>query len=249
MHVSQIVFLLLSSFQVLVFNPDLVNKDVSGLPPSTLHNVLEFKTYSGAFFTRSYCLNIQATKDSEPGELFIIEKKTTCEETLIEKEKLFSKKYYNLKISFDFKKVLIKIDQEKIEVPLINFKQRENKKFSHHIKVNSHGSFEISTGLGGEKTQWLKDGDICYETDDDCQLVMDNCDMCPYGTYYIKNNQCKNNLTKVCGIDNCGERGQYACIRGPIASNIKEYCMPDSPFGFCKPGLRVVCINGVLTCE
>lgn len=249
MSVFQIIFLLMSTYHIEVLNSSLVGKSIEGLPPGTLHNVITFKTYSGGFFTKEYCLNIQAVKDNEPGELFIVEKESDCEASLMNGKKIFQLAFYNFQLELKEKFVLIKADKERLQIPLINKKYLENKKFTSHIASNSYGSFEISTGLGGKKREWLSAGSICYQTDDECNVIKDNCQKCPYGTYYIKNNACAKSMTKVCGIDQCGTQNNYACIRGPLASEIKEYCLPDSPYGFCHEGLRVSCVNKVLICE
>ena len=95
MSVFQIIFLLMSTFHIEVLNSSLVGKSIEGLPPGTLHNVIAFKTYSGGFFTKEYCLNIQAVKDNEPGELFIVEKESDCEASLMNGKKIFQLAFYN----------------------------------------------------------------------------------------------------------------------------------------------------------
>ena len=239
----------MTTFNIDIINSSLVNKDITGLPPGTTHNIASFEVYSGSFFKKEYCLNLKSVNEEDPGELFLIQKKKNCEDTLIEGKKVFKEKFYNLRVNINEKKIDIKLDTNHIEIPLINKKKLITKKFASHIKTSEYGSFEISTNLGGEKLHELVDGEICFETDDECNVVKDNCDQCPYGTYYIKNNACEKSYTKVCGIDRCGERLQYACIRGPSASGVKDYCIPDSPYGFCQPGLRVNCINKILICE
>lgn len=241
--------MLLASFEVRVINPSLINKDIENLPPDTTHNVIEFKTYSGSFFSKTICFSIQMAKVNEPHQLTFYESLDACESVIQAKKILFKDSFYNMNIQYEELSMKIKYDKKLINIPFYNFKAHEEKLFASHKSKNKYGSFEISVGLGGKKTDLIKEGDICYQLDEDCNVSVDNCEKCPVGTYYIKNSKCSRALTKVCGIDRCGEKGQAACVRGKIASGIEDYCIQDSPYGFCANDLRVACVNNKLICE
>lgn len=249
MHLFQLILILFSSIQVRVINPSLIYSDIEGLPPSTTHNILEFRTYSGAFFIKKYCLGITIADKNEPNELFVYETKDNCSSPSLIEKKLFQKDFYNLHIKYQINLTELKIDQSKVKIPVLNHNYRVQKIFSHHETINQYGSFDLSIGLGGEKQEKVNQGEVCFQVDDDCQEIKDNCDLCPVGTYYIKANRCSKKYNRVCGIDNCGVRGNYACIRGHIASEVIDYCIQDSPMGFCSDGSRVACVNGILICE
>lgn len=96
----------------------------------------------------------------------------------------------------------------------------------------------------------LSDYTICEQVDDECRIIMSNCIKCKNSFFPIVNSKCISNYSKMCGRINCGEIGEPACIRGFVTSKVNsEYCINDSPVGFCNPGLRVICVNETLVCR
>ena len=108
--------------------------------------------------------------------------------------------------------------------------------------------------LGKEITQReiLKQGEFCHRYKDDCsEEIAFQCDRCENGVFtQVINSSCQKGYAKICGDISCGELNAPACIRGFGASGLKEeYCVQDSPLGFCREGLRVRCVDGALICS
>lgn len=264
MYVFKIILLFLFSFHVCANNLEryllstfeiekLIQKELSSdilkLPPGTHHSLLKFNTYDLNFNQKMFCLNLRVSEKVEPGELYLVSIKENCEESLMAKNKLWKSPYYNFEISLEGNKFYLLMDDKKIKFSLINKKELKNTKFSSHVAQNSFGSVEIGLSQGGITPMKIKDGEICKQVNDDCEIVFAKCDQCLGGSYYFKNNSCTKAYSKVCGINNCGVRGEVACLRGSVSTGLKDYCIQDSPIGFCSDGSRVACVNETLICE
>ena len=91
----------------------------------------------------------------------------------------------------------------------------------------------------------------CLQVGDQCQTVGDdNCDRCRYGHFPVLNSKCATRFSRFCGPNNCGQKGEPACLRGGRhAKGIKEICQEGSSWGFCNEGLMTSCDeSGVLIC-
>jgi hypothetical protein len=120
------------------------------------------------------------------------------------------------------------------------------------FKTQSLDSDILFTTIKDSKVRPLQPGDVCQKVSVDCLPEINLCFFCPSKSihYRVASNCQKNYIRKYCGYRICGEKGNPACIRGRKASEFYEhYCINDSPLGFCKPGLRVVCEDGELWCR
>ena len=240
---------LLSTFEIEKLIQKELSSDILNLPPGTHHSLLKFKTYDLNFNQKMFCLNIRVSEKLEPGELYLVSVNGDCEETLMTKHKLWKSPYYNFEISLEGNKFYLLLDNKKIKFNIINNKELRKSKFSSHIPQNSFGAIEIGLSQGGDAFIKIEDGEICKQVNDSCEIVFDKCDQCIGGSYYFKNSLCTKAYSKVCGVNNCGVRGEVACLRGSVSTGLKDYCIQDSPIGFCSDGSRVACVNETLICE
>jgi hypothetical protein len=240
---------LLSTFDYKVKIENNLNSDELKLPPKTYHHLVSFYAYTQDFKEKIYCLNIFTKDKLEPGLLYLTETDENCERSLMSEKKLWESVYYNYEINFNSNKLYLKIDKTEFDISLINNKKMFHQKFSSHTAKNSFGSVMLGLGKVGKERVKIKDGEICRQVNNDCSISLDQCDQCQGGSYYFKNSQCQKIYSKACGINPCGKRGEVACLRGYLASGIKDYCIQDSPVGFCFDGSRVACVNETLICE
>lgn len=100
-----------------------------------------------------------------------------------------------------------------------------------------------------------KDGkvDYCYKVNSECKPEIEfDCGRCQAGWYSIVDYNCKGGGSKLCGISNCGDRGQPACPRGNIYSDETSSlnCFKGSKAGICNKGLETYCDeNKILVCR
>jgi hypothetical protein len=240
---------LLSTFSYKVLLDKELSSDELNLPPGTHHALISFKVYDENFNALSYCLNIKAKEKVEPGELYLVKSNESCEKTLLNSDKVWRSSYYNFEARFRNNNFYLQVDEKKYLVKLVNIKSLKKEKFSSHIAQNQYGAVEIGIGTQGSSLPQIQDGEICRQVNDDCKIVFDKCDLCTGGSYYFKNNKCTKFYSKVCGINTCGVRGEVACLRGSISTGLSDYCIQDSPLGFCHDGSRVACVNNTLICE
>lgn len=97
----------------------------------------------------------------------------------------------------------------------------------------------------------LEDGTLCYKVKDGCEVEENICNKCKNKIYTpVVGSNCRSSYNKICGDLSCGGLYENACIRGFNASKLKyHYCFNDSPVGYCRDGLRVVCKDFILKCE
>lgn len=213
-------------------------------------NLYHFKTYDINFNILEYCLNALIPRDVDAGKLYLVPLKNSgknCESTLLSSDKVFSKEFYNIEFQEDKQSFLIKLDQYHYNIELINIKHRHSEIFSSHQKINDYGPLIVGIGKGGYRLDKLKDDSICFDVDDQCKVIQNNCNLCENSSYYVKRSNCEKRYSRVCGIRRCGKRGEYACLRGDLYK--KPYCLRNSTFAFCQEDNQVDCINGELICE
>jgi len=245
---------LLSTYHSSIITTGAVNTDEPKLAPNIYLSLIQFDTYTNSFQKSSLCLNIKTKDKLDQGFLYLVQKKEApCSESLLDEEVLWKKKYYNFSIKLNRSYFVMKIDDKTYKLSFINVKNKNHQRGSSHIAKNKYGSTMISINSvqnsHPEVTLSLKDGEICRLVDDNCKVIFDKCDQCDNSSYYFKNNTCRSKNSKICGIDLCGQRGEVACLRGHEATKMSQYCIQDSPVGFCHGDLRVACINGILICE
>lgn len=230
---------LYATFEVGELNPHIVGEDSLELAPGTWHPAMRLAAYANDFERIDYCLLVKAPFELEPGKIKFVRAASLeeeCSEFLFEKPVSKVKEFYNISIDYDLDKLSIKLDQEEYEYSFFNLRE---------------GVVDISL-QGGDSSPGralLQDGEVCLKVENDCSRSKDLCGRCEGGSYYVKNSSCTTAYSKVCGRDNCGEKGEPACIRGHISTGVMDYCIQDSPVGFCSEGSRVGCVNGSLVCE
>lgn len=109
---------------------------------------------------------------------------------------------------------------------------------------------QSSERIQGKEFIPIEDGKFCHNLNDNCtDEIINSCDQCSSGWYPIINSACKKKYSKVCGRNVCGQKGEAACIRGyEWIEYDEDYCINDSPIGFCNKGLRVICDKKKLIC-
>lgn len=93
---------------------------------------------------------------------------------------------------------------------------------------------------------------FCHRVDKKCNNITKNtCNKCKFGFYEVVDFSCSQGGSKICGINNCGKKGEPACKRSGISNMnpIMNFCYDGSPAGFCQPGLLTICDGrGILIC-
>lgn len=148
------------------------------------------------------------------------------------------------------------VDEFKLLFDFMNFKlqQYNHELASNSVKKGRMTGVKVSSvvrPVGHKSTTKLTDGVLCHGVDKSCKTLQEfRCDQCENGWYEIISSDCPSQYNKICGQDDCGKRGRPACIRGRVATDYKlEYCINDSPIGFCDKGLRVFCNANQLVCR
>jgi hypothetical protein len=225
------------------------------LPKDVSVNLLTLDVYNLDFSTIRYCLNLKQGKGIVPSNLYITKtSESDCSKSLFSHSVLKSKNFYNFKIKIKSNQFTIKMDSEKIKIDLYNLQTNEKPKVAMQSAVESKSFSSVDIAIEESRVvipqKTILDGKICFDVDDECNHEADNCMKCQYGSYTIINSACRTKYSKVCGHNNCGQNGQHACIRGFEITDFKlDYCITDSPAGFCNKGLRVFCHNQTLVCE
>lgn len=161
-----------------------------------------------------------------------VEIKKNCKEVIEAKGAILSS-FYNMNIERKLNAVLFHLDKDT---------------WSINIK-NEDESFDITyaSAIGSR----LNNHEVCHNINDSCQESGPNiCLACKSGHTNIINSNCINKFSKVCGTFTCGKKDSYVCIRGRRGSEYSgDYCINDSPLGFCEKPLRVLCVDGKLICR
>lgn len=161
---------------------------------------------------------------------------------------------YNLALDFSKAERLITFYIDTLDLKIKLFNIRENKKYellnSSALETQVPG-VRISFTPKSENSKKLEINEICFDVDDNCNVTVNkDCSLCPNGAYDVIASGCGQYYRSYCGDRDCGAKGEPACVRGRSASNFKlNYCIPDSPIGFCEKPNRVFCENGELICN
>ncbi len=140
---------------------------------------------------------------------------------------------YNIK---KVKKKFVRMDIYEEKQLLSGFSISVYKKRTNliHFKTNDY-----STGVSY----------FCHDFNKKCFEVTENhCHRCRYGSFSIPTNSCHGEVPKLCGINNCGEKGAVACLKSfPPEKNI---CKNLTKYAYCKRGLELVCDErSIAICE
>ncbi len=95
---------------------------------------------------------------------------------------------------------------------------------------------------------------LCHKVDDKCQTIgLNTCSRCRYGYFEVVSSKCTKVFNKYCGVNNCGKKGEPACIRGFEYEAGKKFeggCYNDSKSVYCNKGLNPICDgNQVMICN
>jgi hypothetical protein len=227
-------------------------KDLSLIisPKETVQALLKINFLDSNFNEVSDCLFYKIPKINE-GELFIVEnpKNVSCMDLVADTPFVKMKNIRNFGIEIS-SFLRLKIDLEKIDYKLLNLASKRTKKI---LSSSSRRKILVASSVNYKlEKEELSDGSICFDINDECsETVKDHCDRCKGSFYLVVARACSSRFQKRCGESICGSKNNPACIRGFKTSGVKpeNYCINDSPVGFCNTGLRVVCINSVLMCQ
>lgn len=230
---------LFSVFKVSGINEAIVGKSSFELAPGSWHSAMRLSARVNGFEVVDYCLLVKVPYELDPGQIKFVkahEAQKPCSEYLFEKPVSEIRDFYNLLVEYDKAKLVIKLDKENHVYEFLNL-------------ANMSLRYSVSASAALPAQALLKEGHVCYQVNDDCTSSEDRCSQCEGGSYLVKNSACATAYSKVCGVDECGQKNRPACIRGHMASGVMDYCIQDSPVGFCSGDNRVACVNGLLTCE
>jgi hypothetical protein len=240
----------ISTFSIERVNLNYKKLDLILSPRGTTQAILKINFLDQDFKEVSDCLFYKIPKVND-GEVFVIEnpEQVDCMTLIAEKPyaSLKSIRNFGLEIS---KKLRLKVDLYQYDYKLLNLKPKRSKKILSSSQLQAVQV--ASSVLYNKKEKILIDGDICFDIDDECKEVMsDQCHLCEGSFFLVIAKSCEKKYQKRCGDNICGSRNMPACIRGFKTSGVRaeNYCINDSPVGFCQKGLRVVCVDHLLVCQ
>lgn len=215
------------------------------------YNLMTFYVYSSRFNTLKYCLNISLGEGLTGSIMYLTKSNENqdCSKTLFDKRLYKTSYFYNYDVSLNHNKLILKYDNKLKKIKLLNLKNERALKLFESSLTNP-----VDIAIIDDNDFYpprIKKGEFCQKVDDKCNdLITPSCNVCEGPHYSVINSNCRKRFSKICGTNNCGEKGQPACIRGfkTVELNL-NYCLTDSPLGFCKEGLRVFCHNSLLICE
>jgi hypothetical protein len=100
--------------------------------------------------------------------------------------------------------------------------------------------------------QYLTDGSLCFQLDDSCNVLKNNCSDCEFGSIPVISSKCDKEYNKICSATSCGNRAAPACVRGYNYSgkNIDKGCSDGVLSGYCQEGLSAYCDErNILVCR
>lgn len=102
-----------------------------------------------------------------------------------------------------------------------------------------------------EKRDTIPDGEICVSYDKNCrEIVEKSCERCSSKTFSpFSNLNCPSKVYGICGLDQCGGKGQYACLK-MNALVPKLECEDVEKHFFCQHGSTLECTTqGKVICR
>lgn len=246
---------------------ELINKNITygesiSKPQGTWQTLGAVYVKNSNFSEHKDCLFYYVPLEEKPGVLKIkfLRKNQRCEDFLHQEGSLLLEGIYNLGLEVreeynsDFH-LRIRIDEKKYDYKFPNFSKRDlgSDKLSNGVMKSQFHGIEVGVPVNTivEDEVQLKDGEICFDVNDACEVTMSfRCDQCENSSYPVIASACSQKFRQVCGVNNCGTKDTPACIRGYVSTGYKlDYCINDSPIGFCAEGLRVTCFNNQLFCK
>ena len=221
-------------------NPHIKKETPIIKPKNTWTKVLELNLLNENFEVYKDCVLYKVPETKGTGILKIFFNKTakTCESQAFEPGDIEVKGIFNFGFNSYKDKLSFIIDDKTYLFKFPNLNS-ENKDLLLGKKIK-----DVSI-------QKLKEGDICRDFTDSCQPIQKaNCSLCPAGSVDAIYTDCPGMYRKYCAPNSCGGKGEYACARGMVSTKYSgDFCIPDSPVGFCRKGLRVICRNSELICN
>ena len=136
------------------------------------------------------------------------------------------------------------LDTDLYRISLLNLDTHENKTHNAMISPNLRIQFEV------DQRTLLKDGFQCLVRDDECEVSANNCDQCENSYYPTFSATCLSHPTYVCGVNNCGARGEQACVKEFADKKDRDSnCEHMLKHSYCQVGLNKVCTKNTVTCE
>lgn len=246
------------SKEVFKINPNISQGVLISSPPDTWQLISKFKLKVTSETYLVDCLFYKVPTAKNAGILKLVSEKNgkSCDESYLEKGKIEVNKINKLSYLFKENILHLKLNDQnfKIKMPNIWEKTVKPKVFSSDIKNDvsllGFGLLDyVPSEVYGEEI--LKENDYCHTYTNSCsEKIAYKCDKCPQGIFTeVVSSNCRDGYNKICGDFSCGGVGELACIRGFQASKFKlDYCINDSPVGFCDEGLRVYCRDDKLVC-
>jgi len=200
------------------------------------------------------CLVYSVPSKQTNGKLSIInigyEKK--CEDYILtNKSQLYEfDNIYNLAISYKKRDLILDVDMKKYHFKFFNYLDTKKPQLlDTSATLTQIPGVQISF-VTPSSNSFLKNGEICFDVDDRCKVLKDECFRCSGAVYPAIASNCKEQVRRYCGDSQCGIKGAPACIRGFSASGYTgPFCINDSPIGYCEKPLRVICIDNELICR
>lgn len=230
-------------------NPELQLSGSIKKPEGTWQALLEVYYLDSNFLKLKDCLSYYVPLGKDPGILKVqtVRLNQNCENVLLEAGDATEKGIYNLAIKLSNSaesKYHLRIKMDKTEYDFIF----PNMNVGNHFSGIQVG---VPSTMTSSRIPNLRDGMICFDVDNECSVKMEyRCNQCINSSYQVIASNCSTAYRQVCGPDNCGGKNQPACIRGRKSTGFElDYCINDSPVGFCNKGLRVMCFDKVLICQ
>jgi len=135
----------------------------------------------------------------------------------------------------------------------MNFKFYNIKKskveFKRFDKLEKRGLHPAIYIAGLPKKKGLTDGTFCQDFNENCEeSIPYTCDQCLNGWFEISGGKCHKKLIKICGVNQCGVKDNFACPKG-LDPEGGDLCLDPKKFGFCDQDLQVTCTeNKYLKC-
>ncbi|MCR9205452.1 MAG: hypothetical protein NXH75_12795 [Halobacteriovoraceae bacterium] len=131
---------------------------------------------------------------------------------------------------------------------------KESKTFRVHLPFYSsvHARWKgIEIFEPPEKKDLIPDGEVCVSYDKNCrEIVEKSCERCASKTFSAFSNlNCPSKVYGICGLDQCGGKGQYACLKMNALVPSLE-CVDVEKHFFCQHGSTLECsTQGKVICR
>ncbi len=250
--ISQIQKNWLGVYQVDI-NPNLTAEKNISEPVNTHIRILSVNLHNQNFEGIKNCLVYKTPLNGKGGELKLLRMSLhdNCEDKLLDIGEILVQNVFNFGFKQQRNRLTLFVDDKTWVFEFLNLAvaksyERYDKSFTTNKYPGLSLAFDI---MKGEKQ--LEEGDICFDIDKNCNVTKKNiCHLCPAGVLEVKAGACNKYYRRYCSDQTCGEKNQYACLRGSKAVNYRQdYCIAGSPVAFCKAPNQVICFNGELVCR